>query len=242
MRNRTCISCTLSAALAYCCATSVATAAFTTTTWTFETSQPAVDNTTTIGPIAAEIGSGTASGVHASALTDYSSPAGNGSMQSFSSNNWGVGDYYQFLVDPTGGGSSFAISWDQTSSATGPASFDLQYSTTGGTFTTLVSGYAVPVNGSPNTAWNMTTSSSVYHFSATVTDNLISSTSTLYFRMVDSSTTSENGGTVGTAGTDRVDNVTISAATVPEAGTWLTVGGPLGLYALVSYRRRRRVT
>src|SRR5262245_54423391 len=55
--------------------------------WTFETTQPA-GTAANIGPLAAEIGTGSATGHHASATTVYSSPAGNGSAHSFSSNMW----------------------------------------------------------------------------------------------------------------------------------------------------------
>ncbi|HEY2154598.1 MAG TPA: hypothetical protein VGH33_03145, partial [Isosphaeraceae bacterium] len=50
--------------------------------WTFETTLP-----TTAGPFAPEVGSGAASGQHASAST-YSTPVGNGSAHSFSSTAW----------------------------------------------------------------------------------------------------------------------------------------------------------
>ncbi len=63
--------------------------------WTFETSAPV-----TAGPFSPEIGAGSASGFH-SGTTTYSSPVGNGSSHSFSSNGWSVGDYYQFQVSAT---------------------------------------------------------------------------------------------------------------------------------------------
>src|SRR5262245_19793198 len=81
--------------------------------WTFETSIPV-----TAGPIAAEVGTGNASGLHAGAAV-YSSPSGNGSLHSYSANVWAVGDYWQFQSSSTGN-SGLNLSWDQTSSATGP--------------------------------------------------------------------------------------------------------------------------
>ncbi len=65
-----------------------ATAATTLAQWTFETSLPL-----TSGPHAAEGGvnagpSSPASGFHTSGATAYSNPVGNGSAESFSSNNW----------------------------------------------------------------------------------------------------------------------------------------------------------
>ncbi len=43
----------------------------------------------------------------------------------------------------------------------------------------------------------------------------------VYFRLIDLSMTSASGGSVGTGGTDRVDNFTISAT--PEPATFVTV-------------------
>ena len=109
-------------------------------TWTFETSQPGVvDGPAAPGAgiyitnITAEVGTGTASGLHAGAAT-YSSPAGNGSSHSFSGNTWAVGDFYQFAVS-TVGAQNIQVSYDQTSSGTGPGQFYLAYSTDGVNFT-----------------------------------------------------------------------------------------------------------
>ncbi|HEV7397606.1 MAG TPA: hypothetical protein VGN86_13940, partial [Pyrinomonadaceae bacterium] len=70
--------------------------------------------------------------LHASASTVWSNPAGNASVKSVSSNNWAVGDYYQFLFS-TSGYTAISITWDQTGSATGPRDFKVQYSTNGTT-------------------------------------------------------------------------------------------------------------
>jgi hypothetical protein len=210
---------------------SVEADAATIASWTFETSQPA-----TSGPFAAEIGSGSALGHHASGSAVYSSPAGNGSAHSFSSNTWSVGDYYQFSVS-TLGFTNLALSWDQTSSNTGPRDFTLAYSTDGTNFSNLFN-YSVLANGSPNPAWNATTSSSLY----TLTQNLSSTSAlnndaTVYFRLIDRDTVAANGGAVATAGTDRIDNFSITASPVPlPAAVWLLGSGLLGL---AGARRRR---
>ena len=125
--------------------------------WTFETSIPA-----TAGPFAAETGTGSALGFHAGATT-YSSPAGNGSTHSFSSTAWAVGDYYQFQTS-TLGDPNVAISFDQTSSNTGPRDFILQYSTNGTSFTAFGAQYSVLANNAPNPVWNATTASPIYNF------------------------------------------------------------------------------
>ncbi|MBM4111601.1 MAG: hypothetical protein FJ254_09665, partial [Phycisphaerae bacterium] len=71
---------------------------------------------------------------HALTATTYSSPSGNGSQYSFSSNNWSVGDYYEARVS-TAGYSDISVSWDQTRSSTGPSSFRVDVSTDGTNFT-----------------------------------------------------------------------------------------------------------
>lgn len=179
--------------------------------WTFENSPP-----TNSGPIYADAGAdagiAAASGSHAGAST-YSSPAGNGSAHSYASTNWAVGDYYQFTATAANF-SDIQFVFDQTSSNTGPGQFQLEYSTGAG-FTNFGSPYTVLANASPNPPWNATNGSTIY----TTTDNLssiaaLSTAATATFRLVDTSTTSANGGTVGSSGTDRVDNVIIE--TVPS--------------------------
>src|SRR5687767_12815178 len=58
--------------------------------WTFEdpTTPADLSNATDITGINATTGTGTASGHHANAATDWSTPAGNGSANSLSSNTW----------------------------------------------------------------------------------------------------------------------------------------------------------
>src|SRR5688500_13417747 len=71
--------------------------------WTFELSPPAdLANSTSISGIAADVGSGTALGLHASTNTDWSTPSGNGSTNSLSANTWEVGDYFQFTLSTSG--------------------------------------------------------------------------------------------------------------------------------------------
>lgn len=196
--------------------------------WTFETTQP-----TTAGSFTPEVGSGSALGHHVATST-YSSPVGNGSAHSFSSTAWAAGDYYQFQVSTTGL-SGITLSWDQTSSNTGPKDFTLQYSTNGTTFTTL-SSYSVLANATPNTPWSSGTSSSAYTFTQDlIADTALNNQATLYFRLVDADTVAAGGGTVGSGGTDRVDNVTVSAVPLPGA-LWLLGSG---LLTLATQRRRR---
>jgi hypothetical protein len=197
--------------------------------WTFETTLPA-----SAGPFAPEIGAGSASGYHAGASI-YSSPAGNGSSHSFSSNTWAVNDYYQFRVS-TAGFTGITISWDQTSSNTGPKDFALQYSLNGTSFTTL-SNYSVLANATPNTPWTASAYNSAYTFNPTL-GSFADNQGSLYFRLINVDTVSANGGTVAATGTDRVDNVVISgnSSTVPlPASVWMLLPAAA---ALLAQRRR----
>jgi hypothetical protein len=219
--------------LVFCLSLTAASAqAATIAQWTFETSQPA-----TSGSFAAEIGSGSALGHHAGTST-YTSPSGNGSAHSFSSNTWAVGDYYQFQVSSLGL-SNIVLSWDQISSATGPKSFNLSYSTNGTDFTTFGTTYTVLANASPNT-WSSSSSNTASSYTFDLSSiTAINNQSSVYFRLVDASTTSANGGTVATAGTDRVDNFTITAAAVPEPESYAMMLAGLGLMGFIARRRSK---
>jgi len=194
--------------------------------WTFEVSVPA-----SAGPFAPETGAGEASGWHANSSVVYSNPVGNGSDESYSSNYWSAGDYYQFKVS-TLGYTNIQISWDQAASSTGPQSFALQYSTDGFTFINLVPSYTVLVNtttqGPPaRSAWSSTgTRQSVYTLGPIAGPASLDNKATVYFRMASLVTTA-------TAGTNRVDNVLIEG--VPEPMTMAL----LGLGALAMLRRRK---
>jgi hypothetical protein len=78
-----------------------------------------------------------------------------------------------------------------------------------------------------------------YHFNLDLSSvSAIENQSAVYFRVLDSSTTAINGASVGTGGTSRVDNFTVSATAVPEPSTVMLVG--IGLAgSLLAIRRRR---
>jgi len=184
--------------------------------WTFEVSAPGGAGTqvagASIGPITPEVGSGSAFGVHAGSSTQWSNPAGNGSNESFSSNVWASGDYYQFNVDATNM-QNIMFDFDQTRSATGPNFFDLQYSNDGSSYTSFGS-YTLA-----GTAWSATSAATVpgNHFSFDLSPvTALNGDSSIFFRITNTSSLNATGGTLPTAGTSRIDNVFFTGSAIPE--------------------------
>ena len=166
--------------------------------------------------------------VHSLAAATYTSPTGNGSQYSFSSNNWSIGDYYEARLS-TLGYSDISISWDQTRSSTGPATFELVMSTDGGAnFTTLLASYTVLQSGgggAPGT-WSSTTYNPIYSLNqaAAAADNQAD----VIFRF--------RSLVAGAAtGSNRVDNVMIYSGPIPAPGAIAL----LGVAGLAGLRRRR---
>ena len=212
--------------------------AITISQWTFETSLP-----TNAGPISPEIGTGTATAFHSDSAAVYSNPTGNGSAESWSATRWSVGDYWQFQLS-TAGFESITLSWDQTSSGTGPRDFGLFYSTDGTAFTQFGATYAVLENAAtPHGAWSATTYRSAYTFMRDLSlVSALSNDSSVFFRLTDLSTASVAGGTVATGGTSRVDNFTVNGnpvtASVPESSPGLAgLGCLMVVLAAASYYR-----
>jgi len=184
--------------------------------WTFEgvttSSTAATTPTITLGSSSADAGVLTSSSVfsasHASASAVWSQPSGNGSQRAMSANNWAVNDYWQFQFATTNFG-SISITWDVNGSNTGPRDFKVQYSTDGSSFTDATgtnSTYQITsVTWSTNTV-NNTTRFTLNLSSVTALNNV----SAVYIRLVQTSTTSISGSTVGTGGTSRVDNFTVT--------------------------------
>jgi hypothetical protein len=184
------------------------------TSWTFQTAPPDdLLNSMTSPVVAADVGTGSASGLHASAETDWTTPAGNGSTDSFSSNNWGVDEYWQFSTSTTGF-SDIGLRFDQTSSGTGPKDFQVQFSTDNVTYTPFTT-YSSNNNGlSP--FWNQNAPVVEDRIEIDLSSiSALDNAATVYFRLVNSSTVSVNGGTVAATGTNRVDNFTVYRNFVP---------------------------
>jgi MYXO-CTERM domain-containing protein len=165
---------------------------------------------------------------HTLAAATYTSPSGNGSQYGFSSNNWSIGDYYEAKVS-TLGFSDIYLSWDQTRSSTGPASFELVMSIDGGSnWSTVVANYTVLQSGgggAPGT-WSTTTYNALYTTSVSVAAADNQSEVLFRFRSLV---------TAAAAGSSRIDNVTISSGPVPAPGALAL----LGLAGIASRRRRR---
>jgi hypothetical protein len=184
--------------------------------WGFEavsvSATPSTTPAITVGSATADTGAQTSgssfTASHASASTVWSTPAGNGSTHSISSNNWGSGDYYQFQFSTTGF-TNITLGWDQTGSASGPRDFKVQYSTNGTTFTDATG------TGSSYQVVQATWASGTPVSTTSLTLDLSSVTSlnnqaTVYIRLVNTSAIAINLGAVGTGGTGRVDNFVAS--------------------------------
>jgi hypothetical protein len=212
-------------------------------TWDFENAATTNTGVSPSPTVAATIpggvnASGVATGVHVSSATVWSNPAGNGSSKSLSSNTWALGDYYQFTLaigDSEFSSLGLSVSFDQTGSNTGPKDFQLSYSTDGVSFTNFGSSYSLT-----NDAWSGTgspkgVSSHAFDLSSesAIDAALNNSNSTIIFRLT-MATNNAISGSLGTSGTDRVDNFVVSA--VPEPSALLLSMPAIGLLAL---RRRR---
>lgn len=191
--------------------------------WTFESSVPS-----TSGPHAAEAGvfaaTSQASGSHASGATVWSNPVGNGSAESFSSNNWGIGDYYQFRTS-TLGYDTISFGWSQVSSSTGPANFAVQWSADGSTFNSLTN-YVSLTDG---TFWSSGSPAASTVFAPIGLPAAANNLANVWVRLTALSAPG------GTSGTSRIDDVFVTGTLVPTPGSF----GLAALAGLVAARRRR---
>jgi hypothetical protein len=235
------------AVLSFVSASSSLAATMTPAEWTFETSAfTSVSNvgtaplSTSIPP---EVGTGAATGLHASSSTVWSTPVGDGSTKAFSADHWAQGDYFQFsttldLANFTY--SSFSVSFNQNGSGSGPKTFALSYSIDGNNFTQFGADYAL----SAGITWNSTTTQGTQLSFDLSSVTPLNTANTVYFRLVDDSVTtggSISGGNVGTAGTSRVDDFTISANASPIPEPSFAALGSLGAAALM-FRLRKKTS
>ncbi|MBX3375268.1 MAG: hypothetical protein KF817_15680 [Phycisphaeraceae bacterium] len=193
-------------------------------TWSFEMSVPAH-----AGPHEADEGFYAGSSLltmwSADAAAVYTNPTGNGSAESFAKNRWSAGDFVQFSV-PTSGFSGLSVSFDQTRTSTAPASFALQWSVDGSTFTDLLASYTVDVVG-----WSASTRNAQSVFGPTAVPSLADDRPLVHFRLV----ALEDA--TGATGLVRFDNITVTANTVPAPGALALL---LGSMMVTGAPRRRR--
>jgi hypothetical protein len=202
--------------------------------WTFENvTVPTTTGSTgpSVAPSTMIIGdTGNAFGVHANSATNWGPATGNGSATAYSSDHWSVGDYLEFDFSPLNL-VNMALSFDTVGSASAPGNFQVETTVDGSSWSDLANGtYTVNVNSPPWTSGSVTAGDS-YSFNLPA--------GTIGVRLVDDSTTSVGGGTEGTAGSIRVDNVVVTGD-IPEPATLgLLIAGLAGLGW--SRRRVRRV-
>ena len=184
--------------------------------WSFESLGTLSTSGATYAGPAATIGlnavGSSVSANHASATSGWSNSGGNGSLTCLSGNYWTMGDYYQFQAS-TYGFSTIYVSVDQTGSNTGPRDFQLSYSLNGTDFTNVGSVYSL----SNTTSW----SSTIYKPEHTRSFDLssisaIAGQPMVYFRLVCASNNPIVGlPPLGTGGTSRVDNFSVSGTLCP---------------------------
>ncbi len=169
------------------------------------------------------------SGFHAQSSTAWTTPAGNGSTYSLSSDKWSQGDYYQIAFS-TAGYERIQVGWDQTRSGTGPSEFRVDVSVDGGaSFTTAIT-YSVIQAGallSGTNPWSTSGARQTQFILATPQLPEANNTSVM-LRFI------ATGLNLG-AGTNRIDNISVYGdAIVPAPGA----AALLGLAGLAARRRR----
>ncbi|MEI8191723.1 MAG: hypothetical protein WCI75_18575, partial [candidate division NC10 bacterium] len=173
--------------------------------WTFEAFPPS-----SAGPHTPESGCYTliskGLGWHADPNSVYTNPVGNGSFESFSSDHWAIGDYYEFQTS-TRGYTGIAITWHQTCSPTGPGTFNLDWSTDHINWTTLTPSYTV----NPTT-WTSATSDPNSIHGPTAAPAALDNKAVVYFRLVD------QVAPTAVTGTNRVDNIQITGTATATTG------------------------
>lgn len=173
-------------------------------------------------------GGSSLSGFHTLATTVWSSPSGNGSLYSLSSNGWTAGDYYQVVASTTGF-YGVSISWNQTRSSTGPSLFAVQMShDSGASWMSLVNYTVIQAGGAGTntTSWNTTTGQAAFDMSVAA-GAMGDGVGGLMFRFRSNTTSTF-------AGTNRIDNIVVSGSAVPAPGAIAL----LGIAGLLARRRR----
>ena len=199
--------------------------AATVASWSFEppNSPPTVTGTTITG-IPSDFGSGSASGVHASSSTTFSSVIGNGSPTSLGADHWVGGDYWQFQFS-TLGFAHLQLSFDARASSSGPTNMTLSYSRDGSLFTTLNPNVNVPAG-----TWNSSVRSLAFAHTFDLTAfTALDNAPNLYFRLTANLPPFDTGNSAS------IDNFNVTASPIPEPSSLALVAG--ALLAGVAFRR-----
>lgn len=189
--------------------------------WDFEnTTITGTGNTPNVNPVSANFGlitTGTVfSGYHSSSST-WSTGTGNGSTKAATVPNWNNGDYWQIKFVTTGY-KNIRLKISQRGSNTGPRDFKLQYSTDGILFTDLTGGNYSIVNDSWLSSSTVAGSVRIFDFD---TVSLLNNKSQVFIRIVNSSDTSINNGSVASTGTSFIDDITVEGLPFPTT-IWST--------------------
>lgn len=170
--------------------------------------------TSFIGPMSADIGTGSLYGVNPSTQTNpqmnFASGFGNGSPKALAVGGFDLGDYYRFDV-PTTGIKSILVSFNQVSVFAHPNRFSLAYSLNGTNFSTFTT-YAV--GSGSGSGWvgsaSATSTDQVFSFDLSAITGL-NNDPNAQFRIVDADTVP-----VGSTIPSWLDNVVISGTAIPE--------------------------
>ncbi len=201
--------------------------------WSIPTAISTPTTGTTFNYGAANLGTLTAgtmlSGVHSQSATAWTTPAGNGSTYSLSSDKWSQGDYYQIAFS-TAGYESIQVEWDQTRSGTGPSEFRVDVSVNGGSSFTTALTYSVIQAGAVLSGTNAWSASGARQTQFTLaTPSLPEAVNTsVIVRFV------ATGLNLG-SGTNRIDNISVYGNAIVPAPS---VAALLGLAGLAARRRR----
>jgi hypothetical protein len=199
--------------------------------WSFESPNiPPTVTGTTLSGLLPDVGSGTASGVHASAAATFTSGVGNGSANSLRADQWAAGDYWQFHVS-TVGFAHIHLAFDMiTSPGSSATNFTLAYSLDGSSFNTYNSNVAIRFG-----TWNAGSPNSLCTLAFDLTSRTaLDGAPDVYFRLTD------NLPEVRPTGTVSLDNVLITATVVPEPSTLRLLAGAGALLWLI--RRTRSIS
>ena len=200
--------------------------------FSFEIVTPAdASGTGTVGPFNSDFGPGTLSAVHLNS-SNFTTPVGNGSANSFSANNWSSGDFFEFSLNTTGFSNLF-LTFAMGRSGTGPDTFQLSYSTDGGAnFSLAGSAFSVSSTAFSAATYNATFVRTYDLSSITALNSNPSAIIRLVATVAGSSA----------AGTARLDDFVLSSGgpiTVPEPGPIAWIAGAAVVGGIVQIRRRR---